>query len=103
MRALDKLNWHHKNPFVEEFRVTKEDIDILGHVNNKVYLNWCETVSWNHSASLGITSKTYEELKCACVVIKSEKVVSSVLMMIHIAIFIVILNLFYYFQSFKHF
>tara|TARA_B100001093_G_scaffold477939_1_gene505678 strand:+ start:1329 stop:1772 length:444 start_codon:yes stop_codon:yes gene_type:complete len=72
LRVLDKLNWHHKNPFIEEFRVTKEDIDILGHVNNKVYLNWCETVSWNHSASLGITSKTYEELKCACVVIKSE-------------------------------
>ncbi len=66
------LNWKYKNPFIREFTVTKEDIDILGHVNNKVYLNWCEIVSWKHSASLGITPMIYEDLKCACVVIKSE-------------------------------
>ncbi len=69
---LANLNWKYKNPFIEEFTVTKEDIDILGHVNNKVYLNWCEIISWKHSASLGITSMTYDDLKCACVVIKSE-------------------------------
>ena len=69
---FENLNWKYKNPFIEEFTVTKEDIDILGHVNNKVYLNWCEIVSWKHSASLGITSTTYDDLKCACVVIKSE-------------------------------
>ena len=69
---LANLNWKYKNPFIKEFTVIKEDIDILGHVNNKVYLNWCEIVSWKHSASLGITSTTYDNLKCACVVIKSE-------------------------------
>ncbi len=69
---LSNLNWKYKNPFITEFTVTKEDIDILGHVNNKVYLNWCEIVSWKHSASLGITPIIYENLKCACVVIKSE-------------------------------
>ena len=69
---LENLNWKYKNPFIEEFTVTKEDIDILGHVNNKVYLNWCEIVSWKHSTRLGITPKVYEDLKCACVVIKSE-------------------------------
>ena len=68
---LKNLNWKYKNPFIEEFTVTKEDIDILGHVNNKVYLNWCEIVSWKHSERLGITPKVYEDLKCACVVIKS--------------------------------
>ena len=47
---FENLNWKYKNPFIEEFTVTKEDIDILGHVNNKVYLNWCEIVSWKHSA-----------------------------------------------------
>ena len=69
---FENLNWKYKNPFIEEYTVTKEDIDILGHVNNKVYLNWCEIVSWKHSARLGITPKVYEDLKCACVVIKSE-------------------------------
>ena len=37
---FENLNWKYKNPFIEEFTVIKEDIDILGHVNNKVYLNW---------------------------------------------------------------
>ena len=69
---LKNLNWKYKNPFIIEFTVTKEDIDILGHVNNKVYLNWCEIVSWQHSAILGITPTIYEDLNCACVMIKSE-------------------------------
>ena len=69
---FENYNWKYKNPYIKQFTVIKEDIDILGHVNNKVYLNWCEIVSWKHSASLGITPKIYDDLKCACVVIKSE-------------------------------
>ena len=42
------------------------------YVNNKVYLNWCELVSWDHSRKLGITPDTYKKNQCACVVIRSE-------------------------------
>ena len=69
---INKLNWDFSNPHTLSFTVKETDIDLLGHVNNKVYLSWCETVSWDHSKKLGITPNTYLDLKCACVVIKSE-------------------------------
>ena len=69
---INKLNWDFSNPHILSFTVKEGDIDLLGHVNNKVYLNWCEIVSWDHSKKLGITPNTYLDLKCACVVIKSE-------------------------------
>jgi len=30
------------------------DIDAYGHVNNAVYLSWCDRVAWSHSAALGV-------------------------------------------------
>ena len=69
---LNNLSWKYSNPHILEFKVVSDDIDILGHVNNKVYLNWCERVSWDHSAKLGITPDTYKKNQCACVVIRSE-------------------------------
>ena len=57
MKNRDSFNWDYQNPHVLEFQVLKESIDVLGHVNNKVYLDWCEQVSWDHSKSLGITTK----------------------------------------------
>jgi len=66
------FDWDYKNPHILEFQVLKENIDVLGHVNNKVYLDWCEIVSWDHSKSLGISPQTYQDLRCACVVIKNK-------------------------------
>tara|TARA_B100001113_G_scaffold231326_1_gene189981 strand:- start:24 stop:470 length:447 start_codon:yes stop_codon:yes gene_type:complete len=72
MKKHEQLDWDYKNPHVMKFQVFKEDIDVLGHVNNKVYLDWCELVSWDHSKSLGVTPQTYQELRCACVVVKNK-------------------------------
>ena len=72
MKKNDSFDWDYKNPHVLEFQVFKENIDVLGHVNNKVYLDWCEIVSWDHSKSLGISPQTYQDLRCACVVIKNK-------------------------------
>mgnify|MGYP001327367013 FL=1 len=72
MKNYDQFNWDYKNPHVLEFQVFRENIDVLGHVNNKVYLDWCELVSWDHSKSLGVTPQTYKELRCACVVVKNN-------------------------------
>ena len=69
---LKSLCWKYQNPHIMSFVVNSEDIDILGHVNNKVYLKWCELVSWDHSKKLGITPNTYKKYECACVVVKSE-------------------------------
>ena len=72
MKESNSFDWDYKNPHVLEFKVFKENIDVLGHVNNKVYLDWCELVSWDHSKSLGVTPKIYKELRCACVVVKNK-------------------------------
>ena len=72
MKNHDQFDWDYKNPHVMKFQVFKEDIDVLGHVNNKVYLDWCELVSWDHSKSLGVTPQTYQELRCACVVVRNK-------------------------------
>ena len=72
MKKYEQFDWDYKNPHVLEFKVFKENIDVLGHVNNKVYLDWCELVSWDHSKSLGVTPKIYQELRCACVVVKNK-------------------------------
>ena len=72
MNRSTSFDWDYKNPHILEFQVLKENIDILGHVNNKVYLDWCEIVSWDHSKSLGISPEIYKDLRCACVVIKNK-------------------------------
>ena len=72
MNRSTSFDWDYKNPHILEFQVLKENIDVLGHVNNKVYLDWCEIVSWDHSKSLGISPETYQDLRCACVVINNK-------------------------------
>ena len=67
MKESDSFDWDYKNPHVLEFKVFKENIDVLGHVNNKVYLDWCELVSWDHSKSLGVTPKIYQELRLSLI------------------------------------
>ena len=41
-------------PHVIELAVQPEDIDAYGHVNNAVYLTWCDCAAWSHSAALGV-------------------------------------------------
>ena len=72
MNSFLDLDWKYKNPHTYKIKVSEDDIDILGHTNNKVYLTWCEKVSWDHSSSLGVRPEDYKKLNCACVVISSE-------------------------------
>ena len=62
MNRSTSFDWDYKNPHILEFQV----------LNNKVYLDWCEIVSWDHSKSLGISPEIYKDLRCACVVIKNK-------------------------------
>ena len=72
MQDLSKLNWDYAHAHILKFQVSKENIDVLGHANNKVYLDWCEVVSWDHSKTLGVSFDDYNELRCACVVLKNN-------------------------------
>ena len=42
--------------------MTENDLDRLGHVNNAVYLAWCEQVAWHHAEAVGAGWDVWEEL-----------------------------------------
>jgi acyl-CoA thioester hydrolase len=48
------VSFDHPAPHVIELSVQAEDIDDYQHVNNAVYLSWCDRVAWSHSAALGV-------------------------------------------------
>ncbi len=64
--------WDYPSPYVMAHRVTEGDIDGLQHTNNAVYVQWCEQVSWEHSANLGIDLARYRELDRAMAVFHAE-------------------------------
>ena len=72
MSLKKNLSWDFNNPHILKFKVNKNDIDILGHVNNKVYLDWSEAVSWDHSKFLGVSHEDFQKVKSACVVVKND-------------------------------
>lgn len=50
--------------------VQPEHIDVLGHVNNVVYLSWMQDAATAHIEALGLGVKEYLELKHAMVAVE---------------------------------
>lgn len=48
--------------FNEIYTVKESDLDFLGHVNNKAYLDWMEKVAWHHAQSVGIDKPLQKQL-----------------------------------------
>jgi len=55
----NQLNWDYPNPYTMKVQVLPEEIDQLGHANNRVYLNWIMTAAYAHSESLGLSVDDY--------------------------------------------
>lgn len=53
-----------------EQHVQPEHIDVLGHVNNVVYVSWMQDVALAHVESLGLGVEQYLELKHAMVAVE---------------------------------
>ena len=64
--------WDFPAPFT--IRVTPQagDIDGLNHVNNAVYLQWCEQAGWSHSEHLGLALLDYIKLDRAMAIRRGE-------------------------------
>ncbi len=62
-------------PAVFEFHrpVRPEDIDLLGHVNNLVYLKWMQSAAVAHSDTQGWPTERYQSL-CAGWVVRSHQI-----------------------------
>ncbi|QKI88830.1 acyl-CoA thioesterase [Thiomicrorhabdus xiamenensis] len=50
------------NTYSEIYTVQKSDLDFLGHVNNKSYLDWMEKLAWSHAVSVGIDKPLQRKL-----------------------------------------
>jgi acyl-CoA thioester hydrolase len=48
--------------FEYAIEVRDSDIDVLGHVNNVVYIQWMQSAAYAHSAALGWTLERYLSL-----------------------------------------
>ena len=66
------MNWDYPNPFTSEIEVKSSAIDDLGHVNNRVYLDWIMDTAWAHSSALGLKAEDYTELGFAMVARRHE-------------------------------
>jgi acyl-CoA thioester hydrolase len=64
--------WDYPNPHTLEIIVKPDHIDGLLHTNNTVYIEWCEQVAWNHSASLGLNLESYQTLNRAMAITHCE-------------------------------
>lgn len=42
------------DPHLLNIAVDAGDIDAYNHVNNAVYVTWCDRAAWHHSAALGL-------------------------------------------------
>jgi acyl-CoA thioester hydrolase len=63
-----KYYFEKPSPFTVNFRVEDNHIDGIGHVNNAVYVDWCQQVGWNHSLVLGLDLADYRQLDAAMVI-----------------------------------
>ena len=68
----DQLNWDYPNPHILKVQVLPENIDQLGHANNRVYLNWIMTAAYAHSESLGLSVDDYLNIGVAMVAKRHE-------------------------------
>jgi len=55
------IDWDYNYPHIMSLQVQHEHIDLLGHVNNVVYLSWLEKAAWSHSNHLGMDWEAYQE------------------------------------------
>lgn len=66
------LEWDWPEPFQSKFQASAEQIDELNHVNNAVYVQWMEDCAWQHSQSLGLDVKRYQELDRGMAIVRHE-------------------------------
>ncbi|MFT5032379.1 MAG: acyl-CoA thioester hydrolase [Bermanella sp.] len=66
------LEWDLPSPFVLECSVESLHIDSLKHVNNAVYVGWCQDAGWAHSQALGLGIEEYRGLDTAMAIRHAE-------------------------------
>lgn len=63
--------WDLPSPHIVKIAVDPTDIDAYQHVNNAVYVTWCDRVAWDHSAALGLPVSRCVELDRGMAVVRT--------------------------------
>jgi acyl-CoA thioester hydrolase len=64
-------NFDLPRPHSIDLTVGTADIDAYQHVNNAVYVEWCDRTAWHHSAALGLPIERCLELNRGMAVIRT--------------------------------
>jgi acyl-CoA thioester hydrolase len=54
-----------------DLEVGAADIDAYNHVNNTVYVTWCDRIAWDHSAALGLPIERCLEIDRGMAVVRT--------------------------------
>ena len=58
-------------PHIVDLTVGAADIDAYNHVNNAVYVTWCDRIAWDHSAALGLPIERCLEIDRGMAVVRT--------------------------------
>jgi len=67
----DSIAYDLPSPHLLYITVDANDIDAYNHVNNAVYVTWCDRVAWYHSAVLGLPIERCLELDRGMAVVRT--------------------------------
>jgi acyl-CoA thioester hydrolase len=65
------VDWDLPAPYLALLAVVPADIDAYDHVNNAVYMTWCDRAAWEHSAALGLPIEKCLQLDRGMAVLRS--------------------------------
>ena len=65
------MDWDLPEPYIASLAVARQDIDTYDHVNNTVYMTWCDRAAWDHSAALGLPIEKCLQLDRGMAVLRS--------------------------------
>jgi acyl-CoA thioester hydrolase len=69
--VISQLSYDLPQPHLLNISVDAGDIDAYNHVNNAVYVTWCDRVAWDHSAALGLPLERCLELDRGMAVLRT--------------------------------
>lgn len=70
-RRMSTDAWDLPSPHIAKIAVDPADIDEYKHVNNAVYVTWCDRVAWDHSAALGLPVSRCVEMDRGMAVVRT--------------------------------
>ena len=68
---MSGADWELPAPHLLALAVADAEIDAYDHVNNAVYVAWCDRAAWDHSAALGLPIGRCLELDRGMAVLRS--------------------------------